>query len=214
MVVDSPLSAREAPMAAAPDSPDEHVDPASDSTINLIRRAQGGDTSAREALFERYRPRLHSWATRRLPRLARDGMDTQDLVQEVMLALAKSIDRFNPTHESAFPAYLRIVLRRKIIDAVRRASRRPVFDPLNEDHVDHGPSPYECLVGITLKEAYEAAFRKLTREQQTLVFLRVELDLAYKEIAEITAAPSVDAVRMATGRAVLRLSRNMPNVNS
>jgi len=198
-------------MAVAPtNSPDGDLGPASDSTIDLIRRAQHGDTTAREILFERYRPRLQRWATGRLPRLARDGMDTQDLVQDVMIAVARSIDRFDPAHESAFPAYLRIVLRRKIIDAVRRASRRPVFDPLDEDHVDHGPSPYECVVGTKLKEAYEAAFRKLNREQQNLVFMRVELGLTYKEIAEITGASSMDAVRMAAGRAVLQLSRYMP----
>jgi DNA-directed RNA polymerase specialized sigma24 family protein len=66
------------------------------------------------------------------------------------------------------------------------------------------------VVGIKLKEAYETAFRKLTREQQNLVFMRVELGLTYKEIAEITGASSVDAVRMAAGRAVLQLSRYMP----
>ena len=197
-------------MAVPPaDASNADLGPA-DSTIDLIRRAQDGDSTAREILFERYRSRLQRWATGRLPRVARDGMDTQDLVQDVLIAVSRSIDRFNPAHESAFPAYLRIVLRRKIIDAVRRASRRPAFDPLDEDHVDHGPSPYESLVGVDLKEAYEAAFKKLTREQQNLVFMRVELDLTYKEIAEITGAPSVDAVRMAAGRAVLQLSRYMP----
>ena len=43
-----------------------------ESSFELIERAQAGDSSAFNRLLERYRPRLHRWATGRLPRYARE----------------------------------------------------------------------------------------------------------------------------------------------
>ena len=68
-------------MAAEPDpGADDSVE--SQSSMTLLRRAQEGDSEARDALIARYLPRLARWASGRLPVWVRDGADTQDLVQE------------------------------------------------------------------------------------------------------------------------------------
>ena len=62
-------------------------------SVALLARVRGGDAAAREALLRRYWPRLERWAHGRLPAWARDLNDTGDLVQETLLAIARSGSR-------------------------------------------------------------------------------------------------------------------------
>ena len=198
-------------MAAKPvsDSPKDCPDPANERTIVLIRRAQSGDELARNALFDRYRPRLVHWATGRLPYSARGCTDTQDLVQQVLFAVLRKLSDFDPRHDGAFPAWLRRILKGKLIDAMRKAGRKPEMAPLNDDEPYMGASPLDVVLGDDERKRYEEAVNNLPQEDQNLIFLRIELGLTYKEIADITGKPSQDAVRMALKRTVMRLSRKI-----
>ena len=51
-----------------------------DTSVELLRRARDGESEALDRLLERYLPPFRAWASRRLPRWARDGLDTDDLV--------------------------------------------------------------------------------------------------------------------------------------
>ena len=53
-------------------------------SLELLRRARAGDNSALDRLFQRYLPSLHRWAHGRIPRWARNSVDTADVVQETM----------------------------------------------------------------------------------------------------------------------------------
>ena len=50
---------------------------------------------------------------------------------------------------------------------------------------------------------------KLKEDERAAVFLRVELELSYKEIAAAMNKSSDDAARMAVGRALIRLAEEM-----
>jgi len=54
----------------------------SGTTIQLLARARQGDSAALEEVFARAIPLLTRWARGRLPRWARDMVDTDDLVIE------------------------------------------------------------------------------------------------------------------------------------
>jgi DNA-directed RNA polymerase specialized sigma24 family protein len=62
------------------------VDPQTDSTLDVLERAQAGDQSAARILFERAVPPVRRWAHGRLPRYARGDADTEDVVQGVAVA--------------------------------------------------------------------------------------------------------------------------------
>jgi len=206
------LTYGEASMAAKPtsNSPEDRPDPANERTIELIRRAQNGDERARNALFDRYRPRLVHWATGRLPYSARDCTDTQDLVQQVLFAVLRALQNFDPRHDGAFPAWLRKILKRKLIDAIRRADRKPEMESLDEEAPDVGASPLDVLIDSEQRRRYEAAVTSLPQEEQDLIFLRIELGLTYKEILDVTGRTTTpDAVRMELKRIVMRLSRRI-----
>ena len=114
---------------------------AAESTTVLIERARAGDRGARDAVFERYLPRLRRWASGRLPRWARDMADTHDLVQETLLQTFKNIERFEPRGELALQAYLRQAVANRVRDELRRFTRRPGRQPLSDDHPAEAPTP-------------------------------------------------------------------------
>jgi len=92
---------------------------------------------------------------------------------------------------------------------VRRAQRRPLGPPLNDDYAASDPSPLELAIGREALDRYEAALSKLTPLDQQLIFARVELDFSAAEIAVAFDKPSVAAAQMAVSRALMRLARMM-----
>jgi RNA polymerase sigma-70 factor (ECF subfamily) len=179
-------------------------------TLDLVRRARSGDRGALDALCARYLPRLRRWAAGRLPRGARDRMDTDDLVQETLLRTIERLPAFDPRGPGAWQAYVRQALVNRLRDEARRAARRPPGgETTPEEPVDPGPSPLEEALGREALARYEAALAALSDEDREAVVARVELDGSYAEIAEVLGKPSADAARMAVARALLRLARVM-----
>src|SRR5687767_10382242 len=95
------------------------VDP--ESSFDLLQRVRSGDSEALNRLFQRYLPALTRWARGRLPNWARDGADTQDLVQDTVIQAMKHLDTFRPQRTGALQAYLRQALMNRIRDELRRA---------------------------------------------------------------------------------------------
>jgi len=94
-------------------------------------------------------------------------------------------------------------------ETVRKARlRRPAPEVAN-DEIDPGPSPLEEVMGAETLERYEAALARLGEEERAAVVMRVDLGCSYAEIAEALGRPSPDAARMAVGRALVRLAREM-----
>jgi RNA polymerase sigma-70 factor, ECF subfamily len=179
------------------------------SSAELIRFVQGGEPRALQILFERYRPILRRWAAGRLPRWARDLVDTDDMVQDALMGTMRNLHRFEPRHAGAFGAYLRQALNNRIRDEVRKARARPQRAEMPVDHPADGASPLEQAIGREAMARYEAALEGLTDVERELVVARLEMGLGYAEIAEATGKPSADAARMAVARALVRMAKAM-----
>src|SRR5438105_3422588 len=95
-----------------------------ESSFSLIRRAKAGDRSALDELAGRYLKPLRRWARGRLPASARDGIDTEDIVQDSVVNSLKHLDAFDPRRQGALQAYLRQAIMNRIRDEVRRVQRR------------------------------------------------------------------------------------------
>src|SRR5262245_3888410 len=103
------------------------------STIELLQRARRGEREAAEELLRRYLPRLRGWATGRLPRWARESVDTDDLVQDTLMNTLRHLDTFEPRGEGALQYYVRQALRNRIADEMRKVGRRPPRDTGERD---------------------------------------------------------------------------------
>jgi RNA polymerase sigma factor (sigma-70 family) len=180
-----------------------------ESSFDLLLRAKHGDAEAVEQLWARYLPRLRRWAHGRLPTNARGALDTQDLAQEILLHAIQRIDTFEPRHEGGFQAYLRQMLKNRVLDEVRRVARRPAGSPLVDEHAAANPSPLEVAIGQETLERYEAALARLKSLDRELIVARVELNFSAAEIATAFGKPTPAAAQMAVSRALVRLAEEM-----
>jgi RNA polymerase sigma factor (sigma-70 family) len=180
-----------------------------ESTSHLIDRARAGDRQALERLFARHLKPLQRWASGRLPRWARDIVDTDDLVQDTLLQTFKRIEGFEPRGIGALQAYLRQGVLNRIRDALRRKGRQPGVGDLDGLEVDHASSPLEQAIGQETVERYERALGRLTVLDQQAIVARVEMGYSYEELAEALGKPTPDAARKAAQRALVRLVEEM-----
>ncbi len=178
------------------------------ASFDLLARARAGDEVALNDLCARYLPRLQKWAHGRLPSWARGALDTHDLVQDTMSQVVQRLGSFEPRHDGAFQAYLRQALVNRVRDQMRWAQRRPT-DALASDHVADGPSPIEEAIGSEALARYEAALKRLKPPDREAIVARIELGLAYTDVARALGKPSVAAAHVAVSRALVKLAKEM-----
>lgn len=172
----------------------------SEPTEQLLRRIRAGEDDARQVLYERCLPLLRRWAHGRLPARARDIADTDDLVQVTLLRALNHLTEFEASRSGSFLAYLRQIL----LNEVRAELRKRRVEKIDSEELalgDDSASVVEQLVGEERLRSYEAALASLDREDQSLIVMRIEFGLSYKEIALDTGL-TPDAVRMRVNRAL------------
>ena len=185
------------------------------SSGELLDRARRGDEGALSVLFRRQGSALRRWARGRLPRWARSLTDTADIVQEALLQTFRRLDRFEDRGKGALQAYLRQAVQNRILDEMRRVSRRPVeeFDELAFEAVaDPGKSPFEAALDAERERKYKVALATLSDDERLLVVGRLELAYNYQQLALIGNRATAEAARLAVRRAVLKLAQRMSGV--
>jgi RNA polymerase sigma-70 factor, ECF subfamily len=176
-------------------------------TRELVERAASGNAHALEALLARYRPRLTRWAAGRLPANARGKLDTQDLVQETLIAVAVRLPEL--AQPEAFPAYLRRALLNRLLDLGRRQQPPDLRLDTDFDAIDARPTPGEQALSTEQWDLYERALAALAPREQLAVMGRLEWGLTHAELAEELGLATADAARMAATRAVAHLVRQL-----
>lgn len=180
-----------------------------DTSVELLRRARGGDADARQRLLERYVPAFRRWARGRLPQYARDGIDTEDLVQDVLVKTIEHLRDFSPNGDGALQAYMRKALSNRIRDELRKVRRHPQPVTVDSRQPDGRASPSQEAAADEALERYEAAFERLAAKDRHAIVARMELGQSWEQVAAALNRPSPDAARMAVGRALRRLAEEM-----
>jgi RNA polymerase sigma-70 factor, ECF subfamily len=181
----------------------------SEDTVDLLELVRIGDRAALDRLLQRCIPPLRRWAHGRLPPAARAMHDTNDLVQETVIAALRRIEAFEARYQGALQAYLRQALMNRVRDLVRQAARRPEQVGLPDQLADPGASPLEQVVGAQGLERYERALQRLSAADREAVIARLELQYSYDDLAVVLDKPTAAAARVAVTRAVKRLAREM-----
>ena len=193
----------------APSGPTQRPADDLESTRALVERARGGDAAALDRLFSRLRPPLQRWASGRLPRWARDLVDTDDLVQDSLLQTLRKVGTFEPRHPGALQAYLRQAVLNRLRDTLRRKQRQPAATDLDAVQLAAEGSPLEAAIGREEAVLYETALGRLSPEDREAIIARIELGYDYAELAESLGRPTPDAARKAVQRAVVRLAEEI-----
>jgi RNA polymerase sigma-70 factor, ECF subfamily len=180
-----------------------------EASLELLRRAQGGDPAALDALLVRYRPRLKRWAHRRLPAWARGLSDTDDLVQDTLVKAIRNLRDFVVVGDHGFQNYLRSALANAIRDEIRKARNRPALDALDSAIPSDAPSPLERAVDRLRLQRYEAALLRLSPEERDAVVARLEFGFTHVELALAIGKRTPDAARKLCQKALARLLTEM-----
>lgn len=176
-------------------------------TASLLRQCRNGEPGARDALVQRFLPKMQRWARGRLPQFARDLAATEDLVQNTFMRALDNLEAFDARREGAFLAYLRQIFVNQLRDEIRRQGRRPPAEPLLAEPADEHRSVLEAAIGVQALEAYEEALQSLDAIDQQSVVMRIEFGYSYGEIAADLELPSANAARMRISRALQHLAK-------
>lgn len=172
--------------------------PSDDVSEHLVAIAQRRDVAALRRVFTLYSPRIRAY----LIKHTRDAQAAEDLVQEVMLAVWRKADQFNPARGSA-SAWIFAIARNTYIDAWRR-QRRPEFDPNDPAFMaDPDPSPPDIMVQRQRQDAVQKAMQTLPQEQIDLIKLSFFEEASHSAIAEKLSLPIgtvKSRIRLAFGR--------------
>lgn len=176
------------------------------ASADLLRQARAGQSQALNRLFSRYLPKLQRWAHGRLPNWARNGVDTNDIVQETVLHTIRNLDGFEPQREGALLGYLRRSLINRVRSQFRHAARHPAASELTEALADAGASPLDFTINADNQRRYHDALTRLSAADRRAIVARVEMGCSYEQLALILRKPTAEAARLAVRRALLRLA--------
>ncbi len=154
---------------------------------SLMAAVAAGDAGALERLYELYAPTCLGLASRIL---ADSGL-SQDVVQEVFVAVWRDAMRFNPDR-GTFVTYLLTMTHHKAVDAVRREEnlrrRRAPADVLESLESDLSLVDDEVWSGLR-RDRVRAALRELPAVQCEALGLAYFGGYTQREIAGITGTP-------------------------
>ena len=172
-----------------------------DQLQDLVESARAGDEEAWSLLYRRVYPRLRAYVSHRA-----GPEHTEDLVSETMTRAVGSMGRFT-LGAAGFDGWVFGIARRVTADHHRRAARaRRHAGSAAAVSTDHSAPLDEGLVVLDEHDAVQAAFGRLSNDDQELLHLRVVAQLSADDTAKVLGKRP-GAIRTAQSRALARLRR-------
>lgn len=180
------------------------------SEERLLAAARAGDKQALETLLEHHQPQVYRFGLK----MCRDPEDAKDILQETLLAMARSVRDFRGA--SSLSTWLYTIARSFCI----KKRRRSKFAPEPESSLDtgmtaearhlaaQGENPDEALAGRQVERALEQAIAALDPMYREVLLLRDVEGLSAPEVAEVVGA-SVQAVKSRLHRARLSVRERL-----
>ncbi len=194
-------------------------------SVELVRRAHGGDEAALNQLIERYYERVRRIVRLRLGRQLRSAMDSGDILQETFTQAVRAFDGFEMRDEASLIHWLSKLAERQIIAAAdyhsakkrdRAREVHPRATGSQEGTLGSGASfglaadataPLQKLSDNEQVEIVERCIRQLPEDYRELIILRDYAGASWESVAEQTGRPSAAAARMMHARALIDLGK-------
>ncbi len=178
-----------------------------DETRRILLAALNGGDDERGALLERLRPRLVLWAATRLSPALRAKVEPEDVAQEILLAVHKSIAGFEGTEERAFFAWVFRLAENRIRDLADHfgAQKRRTPEALSFSQT----SPSTAAARSESHARLHRALAGLPDPFRQVIQLRRLEEREVPEVAQIMER-SENAVRILYCRALQALRRALP----
>ena len=175
-------------------------------TTQLLQAALDGEDEARGALLERLRPRIVLWAATRMSPALRAKVEPEDVAQEVLVAVHKSLDGFDHRNEKAFFGWVFRIAENRIRDLVDHfgAVKRQPPEPRAFSQTSPSMAARRQEQVERIREAVEA----LAPDYREVIRLRRFQELDCAQVAEVMER-SENAVRVLYCRALKALAQSM-----
>ncbi|HEY8472317.1 MAG TPA: RNA polymerase sigma factor [Natronosporangium sp.] len=148
----------------------------------LLRAVAAGDSTALARLYQRHADALFGY----LLRLAGDRMTAEEILQDTMLAVWRSADRFEG--RSKVSTWLFGIARRQAHNRLRgRVRPEPVYEPLDEP--DRAAGPDELAIAAAGGTPVAMAIDRLPDHHREVVALVFVAGLPLADVAEVLAIP-------------------------
>lgn len=155
---------------------------------DLIAAYNRGNTRALGILVERYKKPLSNY----LARMTDSAADTDEIFQETWMRV---ITKSHGFRTDQFKSWLFRIAHNLIVDRSRRQSKQVSLDaPMGGDDNPHtladrlvspGPGPDSRASKRDLGKAVAEALEQLSADQREVVMLRIEQNMAFKDIAKV-----------------------------
>lgn len=177
---------------------------------DLLTAARTGDAAPLEALILKHQSRLYRFSLK----MCGSPSDAQDVLQETLIAFARSIQNFRG--ESSVTTWLYTVARSFCIKRRRKSKFAPAHTESLDCRVaslipDPALMPDESLSAREMEDALGAALAALSDEHREVVVLRDSEGLTAAEVADVLGI-SIDAVKSRLHRARLALRDSLKPV--
>lgn len=165
-----------------------------DKELDLVKKAQVGDSESMEALIARY-----MWIARSKARkyfLVSGSYD--DLLQEGLMGIFKGIRDYDPEKNDNLSAFISMCVGSQIKDAIRSSSRakhKLLNDAVSLDGLDNNlPSEfiYDPVHNYIEREGVESFYQKMSQlfKPEQLKILKYYFEgYTYTEISDLTGIP-------------------------
>lgn len=176
--------------------------------------AQAGDRTALDQLLRRHYDRVHAVCRR----ITGSEADAADAAQEAMIAMVRSLPRFDG--RSTFGTWAYRIATNASLDELRRRRRRPAVartdgeERLHQEAAD--PDAGMQIDAVATRDELDSALARLSDDFRVPVVLRDLADLDYAEIAAALDVPigtvksRIARGRAALGEALTRTAGNQP----
>jgi RNA polymerase sigma-70 factor (ECF subfamily) len=170
---------------------------------SVLRAAQAGEDWAFEEMYRG----LHAYVLRYLRLQA--PREAEDLAADTWTSVALALERFSGD-ESAFRGWVFTIARRRVVDHIRRSSRRPGdYRPMAEGQDGPAPDDTESVAMAAIEtENALARIGRLPPDQAEIVLLRVLAGLSADQVGDIVGKPA-GTVRVLQHRALKRLAQDL-----
>ena len=150
----------------------------------ILKRIAAGDKTAVQDCLNSYGGLVWSLARRMSP----NANEAEDAVQEIFIDVWKNAARFDEA-QSSETTFVAMIARRRLIDRLRKTSRQPNVDSLEDVLAEPaGGKDNNLQLCVEAKEAAEA-MKNLRPEQRQILHLSIVQGFSHQEIAETLKMP-------------------------
>lgn len=158
--------------------------------LDLVRKAQAGETGAFDQLVSRYRTRVFGM----IYNMVHNEQDAWDLAQDSFVKAWKSIARFRG--QSSFYTWIYRIVMNVTIDALRKKQVRSggaefddaiqpkEIDPASRTVPHPDALPHERMEHKEIRDRIDAAIAQLSPEHRAVILMKEIEGMQYHEIAE------------------------------